>query len=116
MSSADRVTQRAFGNRPWTLAVVVDPIAHQTGWFAGEECILLDRDHVVMYEEPAAQETPADEGAEKPSRAEKGRQDVRSATQTHWLLPFVGMTTLALAAGAIWFLRNGRFRTKASSS
>jgi len=115
MSSTDRATQKAFYNHPWNLAVVVDPIAQKTGWFAGEECIPLDRDQVVMYEESAVEATPAGEVAEATTQAEMGRSTPNSS-QFLWLLPFVGMTTLALAAGAIWFLRNGRFRTKASSS
>lgn len=115
MSSADRATQRAFGNHPWTLAVVVDPIAQQTGWFAGEECIPLDRDQVVMYEEPAVQHTPAAEAVEVPCRIEEDSRSGYSSSRSLWLLPLVGLT-LAFAAGAIWFLRKGRFRTRASSS
>jgi proteasome lid subunit RPN8/RPN11 len=116
MSSTDRATQRAFHNHPWNLAVVVDPIAQKTGWFAGGECTPLDKDQVVTYEDLATQETPADEIVEATTRAEGDGRNAPSSSQFPWLLPFVGMTALALAAGAIWFLRTGRFRTRAASS
>lgn len=116
MSSTDRATQKAFWNRAWNLAIVVDPVAQKTGWFAGEECSPLDSDQVVTYEDLATQQTPAAEVAEVTTRAEGDDRNTPSSSQFLWLLPFVGMTTLALTVGAIWFLRNGRFRTGASSS
>jgi len=52
MSGTDRATQKAFYNHPWNLAVVVDPIAHKTGWFCGADCEVLDQLHVISYTEP----------------------------------------------------------------
>lgn len=116
MSSTDRATQKAFWNRAWNLAIVVDPITRKTGWFVGEECTLMDRDQIVLYEESAVEATHLDEVAEATTQAERGSCSTPNSSQFLWLLPFVGITTLALAAGAIWLLRNGRFRARASSS
>lgn len=51
MSNTDQATQRAFFANSWNLAVVSDPVTLQTGWFAGPDCIPLERGDVIVYEE-----------------------------------------------------------------
>lgn len=37
LSSTDRATQRAFFSNPWSIALVVDPVARTQGWFLGPQ-------------------------------------------------------------------------------
>lgn len=94
MSGIDRATQRAFYNHPWSLAVVVDPVARQTGWFAGPDCLALNEQHVVPYEIPARLPAPAKSALEQEYW---GQQTLR---KLRWLLPF-GL--LALSAIFWWW-------------
>jgi proteasome lid subunit RPN8/RPN11 len=53
MSGVDRDTHQAFYNRPWNLALVVDPVYRLSGWFAGPECRALVKNQVVLYRRKA---------------------------------------------------------------
>jgi len=37
-SGTDRATQRSFFNQVWSVALVVDPVREELGWFIGPEC------------------------------------------------------------------------------
>lgn len=60
MSGTDQASHRAFYNQPWSLALVVDPVAGKAGWFRGTECTRLQPGQVVIYKvhEPVAREEP----------------------------------------------------------
>lgn len=49
MSGTDRATQRAFYNHSWSVAVVVDPVKQNTGWFSGPDCDVMDVHHVIAF-------------------------------------------------------------------
>jgi proteasome lid subunit RPN8/RPN11 len=97
MSATDSATQRAFYNRPWHLALVVDPLARRSGWFCGPDCAPLGQNQLMLYAGPgarrvakAAGEAPASTGPQQPV------QDWR------WLLPLAAFFLAGVVAGWIW--------------
>jgi len=107
MSGTDRATQQAFYNHPWNLAVVVDPIARRTGWFAGPDCTPVDRKAVVPYIAIAPAQARECEVLLPSTGVPKGRLPL----ELDWLLPPVGLALAALAA-AVWLLRRGRSHSR----
>lgn len=107
MSSIDRATQKAFYNHPWSIAVVVDPPAQKTGWFAGKECLPLNGASVMEFEPPSrvepltVPETVETRAAIEVEEASRGKLQARS-----WLLPAV-LLLLSVAFG-IWYLARNR--------
>ncbi|MEW5870951.1 MAG: Mov34/MPN/PAD-1 family protein [Chloroflexota bacterium] len=97
MSGIDRATQRAFYNHPWSLAVVVDPIAQQTGWFTGPGCLILNERHVIPFESP---DRSYASGKSRLGEEYWGQQVLH---KLRWLLPF-GLLTLC-AALLWWYAR-----------
>lgn len=102
MSGTDRATQAAFYDHPWCVAVVVDPVIHQTGWFAGKDCVRMRTNQVSTYlAHPAKDETNL------PSEIQRTiRPDMRAL---RWLLP-ASLIVFFLAAG-IWLFFRNRFQS-----
>jgi hypothetical protein len=99
MSGADRATQKAFFNHPWNLAVVVDPLQRQTGWFSGADCLEMNRSQVIAFKSGRAKEpTTEPPGWEQEYQANQRRKD------WNWLLP-VGMLALAFVLSLAWLWR-----------
>lgn len=86
MSATDAATQRAFFNQPWHLALVVDPLAHTSGWFCGAECAPLQRPQVRVYPQENAGRQPG-------PKAEAG---------WGWLLPLAALILAGIVFG--WLL------------
>ncbi len=97
MSGTDRATQKAFFNHPWNLAVVVDPLQRQTGWFSGEDCLDMNRSQVIAFQPGKLAAQPAT-GWETEYQAGQRRKD------WSWLLP-VGMLALAFLLSLAWLWR-----------
>jgi len=111
MSETDRATQQAFFHHPWNVAVVSDPAALETGWFAGAGCQPLKAGQVIVFD--AGGEAVRTETAEPAvPGGEPGRR--REVAGGGWLLPFsllpLGLLLLGLFALA---RRWGRSRTAA---
>ena len=106
MSGIDRSTQKAFYNHPWSLAIVVDPIALKTGWFNGGDCEPMDRRHVITYAEPLTIEPAVTkpETAISPEEIEYIKR--YSFENLKWLLP-VGLLMVSLLVG-VWYLSKDR--------
>ena len=107
MSGTDRSTQKAFFNHMWNLAVVVDPIARQTGWFRGTECERLDHRHVIPYEKPKAIEPRVTKSEETLSPLEIEYRQKYSYDNLRWLLP-VGIFLISGLVGWLWYLDRNR--------
>jgi proteasome lid subunit RPN8/RPN11 len=101
MSATDQATQAAFYHHPWSLAVVVDPLAHKTGWFAGAECLSLDQQHIIPYEAPSVGRSPVAEEAGAPSALKEEYWFRQGLKKLRWLLPF-GMLLLGLVIFTWW--------------
>jgi len=102
MSSTDRASQRAFYNRPWSLALVVDPVTRQTAWFAGGRSRSLHPRHVVEYE-------PRDLLSGAPHQSPNLKEysaEMPGVPAWHWLLP-IGMLVAASALGG-WLVTRSR--------
>jgi hypothetical protein len=106
MSGTDRSTQNAFFNHPWNVAVVVDPIAHNTGWFAGSACERLDNRHVFSYEKPTAIEADMPRTTEPISPLEMEYRQRYSYENLRWLLP-MGLFLISAVVG-IWYFGKDR--------
>lgn len=87
MSATDRATQRAFYGHPWSLALVVDPVARQSGWFLGPDCRRLGSGEVVVYEPQGTRLPP----------------DPTFPQFLRWFLPVVLAGTVLL--GGFWLVR-----------
>lgn len=97
MSGTDRATHQAFYAHPWSVAVVADPVAQQTGWFAGKDCEALKPEQVVVYR-MRRQKQPA--RAEKQDELARLEQEYRSRQEGQpwrWLLPFGLVLAVGLA-------------------
>jgi proteasome lid subunit RPN8/RPN11 len=106
MSSTDRATQRAFFNHPWSLAVVVDPFTHKTGWFSGAECKPMAKEHVVVDDGKVRDAKTSGTS----STTEREYLDQYSLSKLGWLLPCIGILMIVALAGA-WFLSRERLQT-----
>ncbi len=89
MSSTDRATQRAFFNNEWNVAIVVDPVRQDTGWFCGPLCQRLGRDQIVLFEKQAELGgiKGEDEKLVTKPRQLSTRYSMYSLRQLRWLLP-----------------------------
>jgi proteasome lid subunit RPN8/RPN11 len=106
MSGTDHSTQRAFYNHPWSLAVVVDPIRHKTGWFYGEACESMDSRHVIAYTEPIIVIEPIiTKPEELPAQEEIEHRKAYSLENLKWLLP-VGILMISFIVTVWYFGRN----------
>lgn len=109
MSGTDRDTQRAFFHHPWSLAVVVDPVTHQAGWFSGPECLALNRQQVFACATPAqALAAAVDYSLEEAqfSQLESEYYASQAVRNWRWLLPAASLI-LSLLFSA-WWLGRGR--------
>jgi proteasome lid subunit RPN8/RPN11 len=97
LSATDQATQRAFYQRPWNVALVVDPTVRQSGWFAGLAGARLSRGQVLIYGERAA--SPA---GRAPGERETARRGL--FPDLAWFLP-LGLFALALLLSGLWWLR-----------
>ncbi len=106
MSSTDRATQKAFYNHSWSIAVVVDPSARRTGWFAGKDCLPLDSASVIAFESPPSVEiAPMREPGETKAVTEIEEAKRSWLPERSWLLPAV-LLMLSAAIGIWYFARN----------
>ncbi len=92
MSGTDRATQRSFYAHPWNLALVVDPLAHDSAWFAGAGCIPLRIRDIILYA------AGLDSGNEAASigRSTTIDQEASLWSRLGWLLPAVCMLSLVI--------------------
>jgi proteasome lid subunit RPN8/RPN11 len=96
MSGTDRATQQAFYHHAWNVAVVADPVARRTGWFAGPHCAVLPAAQVFTFGEP-----PTSTG-----EIEAAYRRRQAWPAWRWLLPFGLLTGAALALA--WWLVSRR--------
>lgn len=98
MSGTDQNTQSAFYHHPWCVAVVVDPIRHQTGWFEGKDCLRMKTSQVATFLAHPQKELFDEQYPE----TYQSRPDLRAL---RWLLPSAFLATLII--GAAWlYLRH----------
>lgn len=100
MSGTDRGTQSAFYSHEWNMAVVVDPIVKKTGWFSGKKCTPLNPENVIPYQIPEGEQ-------QIPFEEETGLQNNQYLRRLGWLLPFLGMVTIAGILG-LWILNRSK--------
>lgn len=106
MSGTDRATQAAFYNHPWCVAIVVDPIAHRTGWFAGKECTPMRPEQIAVFKSHVEEEKVEPAHSIDVSAYRYG---VYTSRSLRWLLPATLM--VFFLAGALWFLARNRFQS-----
>lgn len=92
MSGTDRATQNAFFNHPWSLAIVIDPIAKKTGWFSGTTCDEMFSEQVIIYQ------------TQKEVDKEVYQIENHDIRKLRWLLPFVSIAFLVVIS-TIWMVR-----------
>ena len=98
MSGTDRATQKAFYHHAWSVAVVADPIAKETGWFLGPECFRLASAQVISYIPPVSKEVIPETSEPEYALLEREYRQKQEAMEWRWLLPFgfwiLGVLTL----------------------
>ncbi len=93
MSGTDQATQRAFYPHPWSVAVVVDPVAERAGWFYSADCLRLERNCVLPYDERQEGEI---------GLGKAGAERLRQAwLRLVWLLPLV-LAGVMLVVRILW--------------
>lgn len=106
MSGTDRATQKAFYNHTWSIATVVDPIAHKSGWFYSSDCFPLGHENVIAYEEPVVQKPVASPAHPEMTPEEAEYLQSESFDRLRWLLP-IGLLMLSFLIG-VWYLGRDR--------
>jgi proteasome lid subunit RPN8/RPN11 len=98
MSGTDQATQRSFYPHPWNLALVVDPLAHNSAWFAGAACVPLMLEEVTLYLTGSTSEK-ADRLPDLSDRQEIApgfRQNHLIMNRLAWLLPLASLLLILI--------------------
>jgi 26S proteasome regulatory subunit N11 len=106
MSGTDQSTQKAFYNHPWSLAVVVDPVALRAGWFSGADCEPMERHQVISFTDSIAAEPAIHKSNKSISMVDYELIQRYSFEKLKWLLP-IGIILITLLIG-IWYISRER--------
>lgn len=99
MSGIDRKTQAAFFSRPWQIAIVIDPIANDIGYFHGEDSTKIDVVHRINASSLSENRQEVDRKSSSPIKsldALPTRGDVRFLVQRLNVLSALAVVALGI--------------------